>query len=85
VLCFSGGSTTVASTASTTARQDTTTTVMVSTVMTTTVMASTCMSSEFECRINSSCIPTGWKCDGTADCEDGTDEDNCGRILYTKS
>ena len=80
MLCFSGGSTTVASTASTTARQDTTTTVMATTVMTT-----TCMSSEFECRVNSSCIPTGWKCDGTADCEDGTDEDNCGRILYTKS
>ena len=73
VLRFSGGATTVASTASTTAKQNNTTT----------VKASRCMSSEFECRVKSSCIPTGWKCDGTADCDDGTDEDDCGRVFYT--
>lgn len=57
------------------------TTTRVETTMTT-VQSSRCMSSEFECSIQSSCIPKEWKCDGSPDCTDETDEKDCGKKGY---
>jgi len=34
-----------------------------------------CESGHFSC--DDACVPNAWKCDGTADCADGTDEDMC--------
>jgi len=33
-----------------------------------------CTSGEFRCRSNDSCIQDRWVCDGTKDCQDGSDE-----------
>ncbi|MCJ8734585.1 hypothetical protein PDJAM_G00237040 [Pangasius djambal] len=36
-----------------------------------------CLSSEFSCS-NGQCVDHSWRCDHSEDCEDGSDEENCG-------
>uniref|UniRef100_A0A8C2ZY85 Low density lipoprotein receptor a n=1 Tax=Cyclopterus lumpus TaxID=8103 RepID=A0A8C2ZY85_CYCLU len=42
------------------------------------LMAKTCRPTEFSCadRLNQ-CVPSTWRCDGKADCENGADEERC--------
>jgi hypothetical protein len=36
---------------------------------------------QFQCQSSGICIPRPWLCDGTADCDDNTDEpDSCGTV-----
>ena len=41
---------------------------------------SPCTADELRCR-NGKCVKRIWICDGEDDCEDGTDELTCGKIL----
>ena len=40
--------------------------------------ANHCFSFEFECD-DGECIDDDYQCDGTEDCDDGSDEENCGK------
>ena len=37
-----------------------------------------CYASQFQCRSTKKCIPKSWRCDNEVDCEDGSDETECG-------
>ena len=40
-----------------------------------------CGSSEFMCESDKKCIPALWKCDDHPDCDDGSDEKECGEFF----
>lgn len=45
-------------------------------------MQGVCSEWLFRCN-NGKCIPYWWKCDKVIDCEDGSDEEQCGTIVPT--
>lgn len=44
------------------------------------VAVGNCTSDQFSCH-GGGCILSSKKCDGTSDCEDGSDESNCGELI----
>lgn len=40
-----------------------------------------CSSNFFSCK-SGKCIPMSWHCDGNNDCQDGSDEYECGGLFY---
>ena len=40
-----------------------------------------CHDDEFQCR-DGGCVPTSWRCDRHSDCDDGSDEDDCGMTHF---
>ncbi|XP_035669536.1 atrial natriuretic peptide-converting enzyme-like isoform X2 [Branchiostoma floridae] len=40
-----------------------------------------CPEGQFKCKSTSNCFPNEFQCDGDNDCEDGTDEEECGGFL----
>lgn len=41
-----------------------------------------CHTDEFQCRLDSLCIPLRWQCDGDTDCMDLSDEKNCEGVTH---
>ena len=39
----------------------------------------TCPAGKTPCYQSGSCIPVEWNCDGEPDCDEGEDENNCGK------
>jgi len=40
-----------------------------------------CEENEFSCATTDQCIPMDWLCDADRDCQDGSDEADCGEAL----
>ena len=47
-----------------------------------TATGSVCGPRHFQCADKTQCIPTRWQCDGMEECADGSDEADCGKMLY---
>lgn len=41
-----------------------------------------CEDFQWQCRSGSACIPTAWRCDGTKDCDDNSDEHECKDFMF---
>lgn len=41
-----------------------------------------CNSDQFQCKSSKKCIHKEWVCDNVYDCPDGSDEYNCGWLIY---
>lgn len=40
-----------------------------------------CSTGHFQCK-SGACIPDRWRCDHDNDCDDGSDEENCGNYIH---
>ena len=41
-----------------------------------------CPGEMFQCHLEGNCIPDNWTCDGHPDCDDKSDENDCGNYIY---
>ena len=40
-----------------------------------------CPGEMFQCQLEGNCIPANWTCDGHPDCDDKSDENDCGNYI----
>lgn len=40
-----------------------------------------CPGEMFQCHLEGNCIPNNWTCDGHPDCDDKSDENDCGNLI----